>query len=827
MGCTIGVRRTAETRKCGGEKMDAFRSGGAGIGAFVLKHRRSIGVALLLITAFMAWNAAHVRAATRFEDLFPAAHPNVQLYNQYRRRYGGAQTLVLLMRARHGDIFNIRFLRNIAEAQKAVDALSGVDHNEVFSLASYRLAFTQAVPGGLASRCFMYPHPPTDPRELQELKREVNAHRDRLMGLVTPDNRGALVTATFNPGVLDYGMLFRDIQAIVARYTDADTDIYAAGLPLIVGWGYHYFDAIAIIFVASIALMVAILYFSLGQRSSWWAPLLTGTFSALWGLGFIGLMDYNFDPIMMVIPFILTARDLSHGIQWQGRYYNALDVLDDKLAACVVTTDVMLPPGFLAIAADVAGIVFIALGGIPALREIGFAGAVWLGGSLTMVFVFQPIFMSYLPRPRIKPRRFGARSIVPGGLPGLRAVIDALVRIPVSPGAVRTAILAGGGLFIVWGVASGQRARIGYATGGTPLYRPGSAINRDMRVIGRYFPLDEGWVVLETPDWPSSQSSLGPPVLRMEDDLSSYLVAHGSVAGVVSFSSSVVRGLNRLLHNGHPKYYGQPDRSALNGAIWWMFYGGSAPGEMERFFAYNPRVTNTCIRILLPDHTYDRLKALRAQIDEFVRLRVRPDPRLRGVRVRYLGGVAGLYLAANDVLYRLDVINISFVLAAIFLFCLVAFRSAVAAALFIVSCMMANFGAFVYMNLRGIGLTVDTIPIISLGIGLGVDYGIYTIARIRDEVVGGRSLDEAIVTALRTTGGAVFCTFAVMVGGILPWAFSPVLFHNEMSLLLIFLMATNMIAGVLILPCFIAWRRPAFICRHEQLHDSDKAEAAS
>src|SRR5581483_11718391 len=145
----------------------------------------------------------------------------------------------------------------------------------------------------------------------------------------------------------------------------------------------------------------------------------------------------------------------------------------------------------------------------------------------------------------------------------------------------------------------------------------------------------------------------------------------------------------------------------------------------------------------------------------------------------------------------------------------------------IVSCMMANFGAFVYMNLRGIGLTVDTIPIISLGIGLGVDYGIYTIARIRDEVVGGRSLDEAIVTALRTTGGAVFCTFAVMVGGILPWAFSPVLFHNEMSLLLIFLMATNMIAGVLILPCFIAWRRPAFICRHEQLHDSDKAEAAS
>ena len=102
---------------------------------------------------------------------------------------------------------------------------------------------------------------------------------------------------------------------------------------------------------------------------------------------------------------------------------------------------------------------------------------------------------------------------------------------------------------------------------------------------------------------------------------------------------------------------------------------------------------------------------------------------------------------------------------------------------------MANFGAFVYMNARNIGLTIDTIPVISLGIGLGVDYGIYTIARIRDEVRRGAFVEDAVTTALKTTGAAFFSTFAVMVGGILPWAFSPRLFHNEMSSLLIFLMA--------------------------------------
>jgi predicted RND superfamily exporter protein len=128
---------------------------------------------------------------------------------------------------------------------------------------------------------------------------------------------------------------------------------------------------------------------------------------------------------------------------------------------------------------------------------------------------------------------------------------------------------------------------------------------------------------------------------------------------------------------------------------------------------------------------------------------------------------------------------------------------------------MANFGAFLYMNVHSMGLTVDTISVISLGIGLGIDYGIYTVARIRDEVIDGLPLDGAITRALRNTGAWVFSTFAVMVGGLLPWVFSPLLFHSEMSVLLILLMSANMIVGLLILPAIIAWGRPQFITRYE------------
>lgn len=795
-----------------------------GLGKHILQFRLPIGLILIAITAFMAYWAARVQIATKFENFFPAEHEDTLLYRKFQFRYGGAQTLLMMLRVKNGDIFNYSTLGKIRDLQNEMNALPGVDHNEIFSLASYRVSYPKVLPGAIITSNFMYPKVPDTPAGLNELRRLVMAHREIVAGLVTYDDKGALLRASFNEEGLDYKALFDGINRLVKNYSDANTEIVVAGQPVISGWGYYYLPRITLIFLTSIALMLILLYLSLGQRSSWWAPILTGSFSALWGLGFVSFMGYDFDPVMLVIPFILTARDLSHGIQWQGRYYDELDRLDDKLLACATTTDVMLPPGLLSILADIAGIIFIALGGIPVLKEIGLGGAVWLASSLTMVFVFQPIFMSYLPRPRIRASWLHRAKEAERGGP-LRAFIDWLISVPVTPGVVRGGLLIFGGAFILWGISSGLRARIGYETPGTPLYNPDSKVNQDIAEIGKFFPTDEGWVILNTADYPDPQSSIAPDVLRMTADLNNYLVARGDALGVVSFNSLAITPLNQMFHNGFPKFRAVPSGTELGGNLWYMFFGGTAPGEIERFFAYSPHMTNSCVRVLLADHTYTRLNRLRDDIARFVTERVTPDPALSKVTVQYLGGEAGLFLAANDVLKRLDFVNITFVLLVIFLCCTFTFRSPVAGTLFIVSCVMANFGAFVYMNARNIGLTIDTIPVISLGIGLGVDYGIYAVARIQDEVINGATIEEAITTALHTTGAAVFSTFAVMIGGIVPWAFSPLLFHNEMSVLLIFLMGTNMIAGLLILPAFIAWRRPRFIARFE--HDRIKAVAAA
>ena len=776
------------------------------IGDFVLRFRAIIGGILLLISAILGYYCTQVNVATKFDDFFPINHQNVKLYHQWQK-YGGAQTLSVMIQVKDGNIFNYSVLKKIQDIQYDVDKLPGVDHNEVLSLASYRVSYAEATPGSLNIKPIMFPNVPKTPEDIAALQKIVLANIANIRQYVSPDMKSAVVKASFNEYGLDYKTLFNQVQDIVHKYQDPNVDILVAGEPIIRGYGYYYEPTVGMLFMIAVGVMILILWLTGGQRSRWWAPIVTGFLSAIWGLGFVGVMKYDFDPVMLVIPFILTARDMSHGIQWQGRYHDELDRLGDKYAACAATTDFMLPPGLLSILADISGIIFISFGGIPVLQHIALAGTVWLAGSLTMVFIFQPILMSYLPVPEVKHRR--ARQ--PSALrKSIGESLEWFVHVPTRPGTLRMALLGAAGFFLIYGVIAGVKSRIGYASAGTPLYQPTAKVNLDIKAVGKKFPLEEAWVILTTPPYPDKQSVLGLEVLRMVDDMRTSLLYDPKVAQVEEFSSTVSASLNELFHYGYPKYLAMPDSQEMSGNLWFLFINGSAPGELERYIS-NRISDDTCIRVLLKDHTYDTLNEIRDRISAFVAERVTPDPALSNVKVLYVAGIAGLYLGANDVLKQLDFLNITFVLAVVWMFCLFSFRSFVAAFMFLFACVLANFGAFIYMNFRNIGLTIDTIPVISLGIGLGVDYGIYMIARIRDEVMGGMDVDDAIVLALKTTGVAVFNTFLVMIGGIFPWIFSPLLFHSQMSTLLIFLMGTNMIAGCIILPCYLSWARPKFV----------------
>ncbi|HEX4208988.1 MAG TPA: hypothetical protein VHY56_01245, partial [Candidatus Binataceae bacterium] len=563
--------------------MATDRSTGRGFGHWVLQYRALIGAVLLVITLVMGYWASRIKAASQFEDLFPAHHPNTTLYRQYREEYGGAQTLVVMMRLKQGDIFNPKNLHAIQDMTREIDALPGVNHNEVFSLASYRLLYARAVPGGLISSPFMYPKVPETKAGLEDLRNVVNSHREQLAGFVTSDDRGAMIIASFSDRALDYRTLFDDVQRMIDKYSDSNTTIYASGAVMFAAWGYHYLGRLVLIFVSSILLMIVLSFLSLGRRTGWWAPIATGLGSALWGLGCVSLLGFNFDPVMLVIPLILTARDLGHGIQWQGRYYDELDRSEDKVLAIVATTDAMIGPGIAVVIASIAGIIFIALGDIPVLRQIGIGGALWLAASLPMVFVLQPIVMSYLAKPRV---REGWERAATSVRRTYQAPAEWIARLPVTPGAARIAAIAIGAILMIAGLGSLARTRTGYQVAGTPIYRPDATVNRATAQISHFVPTNTGWVVFETPNYPDPTSNIGTSTLRVEDDLATYLLSRGDAVAVLDFATIAEMPMNSLLHYGYPKYLSIPSSDLMAAELWSFFFGASAPDEPRSYFAH-------------------------------------------------------------------------------------------------------------------------------------------------------------------------------------------------------------------------------------------------
>jgi predicted RND superfamily exporter protein len=781
------------------------------IGETLLRFRRPTGVVLAGATLLMAVCAARVDIRTRFIDFFPANHENVALSKRFAE-FGGDETLVVMVQVKQGNIFNLKTLRKIQKITSEVDCLPGINHKQVFSLSSRRIAYAREVPGAIKIRPFMFPSVPHDKADIEALKLRVLAHRELVRHLISDDDKSALITASFNHEKFEYPDLCRRVRRIARENQDAHHDIYVAGEPVVRGYEYYDLPAIVGVFVLAWLMMMLVLYANLGAYTAWWVPVVTASCAAVWGLGFVGLMGYSFDPLMLVVPFILTARDMSHGIGWQRCYYTVVNQLEDRHAACVKTTNLMLAPGLVAITADLTGIIFISFCGIPVLDHTARAGVVWLGASVLMVYIFQPILMSYLPMPRVnwnlEVKRELSRHVEP--------LVESFVEVPVTPGWPRKLLLSVSVGLLISGVISALRIQVGYNQAGTPLYRREAKVNTDAEAIAREFPADEGWVLLTTPPYPDPQSVFAPNVLRLADDLRSYLLNDPAVKQVISFASTVIRPLNQIFHYGHPKFFGMPKDPLEAGDLWnyYHFLNGTARGAIRHCLPGSDG-KETWIGVMLRDDSARTLRRTQREIGAFLKSYAEGRSAYSKVRVSYMAGLAGLYGAANDVLYRVAMVNIGLVLLCAFALGTVLFRSWLAGFIFLFCCVLANFSAFIYMYLTGIRLTVASVPVISLAMGLGVDYGISTLSCVRNELGAGYRLDDAIRLALESACQSELSSFCVMLGGLLPWVFSPFLLHHQMSIVLIILLIANVLASLWITAAFISWWKPDFITRYE------------
>lgn len=205
-----------------------------------------------------------------------------------------------------------------------------------------------------------------------------------------------------------------------------------------------------------------------------------------------------------------------------------------------------------------------------------------------------------------------------------------------------------------------------------------------------------------------------------------------------------------------------------------------------------------CVYLLLRNHQPSTIRSVLKDIDDFVKFDKTSD-----AIFEYPGGNVGIYAAIMEEIGKSQVVSIIQVTVAIFCMMAISFLSFRMALVLIVPLLFATLVTYSVLGYLNIGLFIATLPIASVGMGVGIDYGVYIFSRVRNELREGKTVPEAIKTALTTTGRAVTYTVFALTVGVLVLCFSPLRFAAIMGLMLAIVFFSSLLLTVIVLPLLL------------------------
>lgn len=778
--------------------------------ARIAVHNRwwTLGLAVL-ITLVFGYGLLQVEARTIFSDLFPKTHPFVQAYKDHPK-FGNPLTVTVMVKRTDGkDIYTAETLGKVWQMSRDIDLVPGVDHDQIVSIATAKARYTELTADGIFSNPVMDDVPPATAEELAEVRRRVTESPFVRTFLVSEDGSAAIINATFIERLVDYGVVFDALQALVAEHADANHEVHVAGWPILTGWVYHFGADTVKIFAVTLALMFLCLVGAMRNVAGVLTPVIVSTVSAIWGFGFVGWIHHPVEPLLMVVPLLLIARSFSHSVQATERYYELLAEGGDKRKAAEMSLAVMIAPGTLGIFTDVCGLLLVGLAPIPALERFALFTGFWALMLVPTSVILTPVILSLLPAPKNVGELIGTSQKGAFIHRLLGAILVGMARLSTGSRARYTAAA-----FVAITVASVllmSRLEVGNPVEGSNLLRHESEFNTAVRQINDHFP---GVMTLEA----IFEGKEGR-IVRQADTLATMRSLQRCLeskprppTASLSFADYAPEA-NRLFNGGNPKWAPlDPDDAAVSAASSALMMGTS-PKAFLHVADFEQK--NATVSLWYSDNRQETVDAALADARACIAEVGADHPTFR---IRLASGAIALQQSINDTVdtyqwYILLGLNL-----AIGIGCALAYRSVAAALILLVPVNLANAILSAYMALAGMGLDVNSLPILAIGIGVGIDYGIYLLSRICEEFKDSQHIGDAIRRALITCGKAILFTALMMTIGIAPWyVLSELKFLSDMGLLLVVVMTINMVLALMLVPLLAYLFKPRFISSEHHL----------
>ena len=752
---------------------------------------------IILLTILFGYCGRNVRVRTEFQDLFPQEHEYVKYYNKYKEQFGSANLILIGIKIKEGDIFSYGNLSVIRKLTRELDKFPGVDHANLESITHLATRDIIINESGMIKGVPLVPFPiPESEKAIEQIRFRTYANPRLIGDLISRDGSAALVRAAFIERYLDYEEIFNRLIKLRNEITvnNPNMSIYIAGDPMLRGWLFDSMDTMIIVFGITVIAMVGLLIFYFRRIYGVVLPMAGCSTAAVWGFGYIGLMGFTLDPLMVVVPFLISARAVSHGVQMIDRFFEEYEKTNDKVESARNAFRNLVLPGTISAVSDAAGIFVITTASFPLLVKLALYCSLWSLTMIPTVIFFIPALLCLLPKP-------GKREhFVPDSVSSYLRKITFLSTQKTGRVIASTIVVA------VLCVAALPRIIIGTEEVGSNLLFEDSDYNVSAREINKYFPGTNNFQLFLTGNEEYVIVDNGPEVLEWMGNYKELMLADPAVGGAMELNS-LVSSINQMLHCNDPKWNFVP-ASHVDIANLLFIYTASAPqpGALDPWM--NEKRKNAAVTLFVKNLKSNTVGRVIEETKNYVVGNALPPE----IHANLAGGLLGLTAATNEEIRRSNFLAGVLIILIVFILILLSYRSLVAGFLMLCNLGLAMLITFAYMALTGIGLDVSTLPVICLGIGVGVDYSVYIFDRIKAEYKG--DIDEAITRALNSSGKCVSFTATTSIVGIIFWKFfSPLRFQADMSLLITILMLLCMLTATILLPAVIKLTKPKIIVR--------------
>ena len=761
----------------------------ARIALTLITWRRTIVVLTALITVLLGASALRTHLDAGFNKLIPLRHEYMAAFLQHATTFSGANRVLVSVKWKgEGDIYNEEFLKTLRGVTDEVFFTPGVNRGQVYSLFTPNVRYIEITEDGFVGEVIIPSRFTPNAEGLAHVRSNV-AKSGQIGRLVGNDLKSALVRADLlevDPQTgqrLDYRDVAQKLEGIRAKFNDPRIEIHIVGFAKVVGDVMEGLMIVIGFFAIAFAITALLLWSYSRSRNLTVLALAVALLPVIWLLGLLPLAGYGIDPMSILVPFLIFSIGVSHAVQMTNAWKYEVRNGESAAAAAGNAFRRLAVPGTVALLTNALGFMVIMMIDIPIVHELGVTACL---GVLLMVLtnkVVLPVLLSYL---KLEPTAQGQRGESAERHRHWWAV-SALAepRPALATLAVSLVLMAGG-------TAVSRHLLTGDIGAGAPELRAESRYNRDNNAIIHDYSIGMDVLSVYAESTNLEEACLNWPVMNAVERFD---LAMRGVDGVRSVAT--VAGIAKLAAAGNNE--GNPRWAALQRTEAALRTGAKAANPELGLNTDGCKVLH--LQLFLKDHEGATLKHVVGEVRKFIAADKTPN-----LKFRLAGGNAGVAAATNEAVEHAEVEMLAAIFGAITLLCWLTFRSWRAVLCIIVPLTLVSILCNALMALLGIGLKVATLPVIALGVGVGVDYGIYLFERLQHEIDDkGASLREAFYEAMRQRGTAAVFTAFTMSIGVGTWAFSALKFQADMGILLAFMFLVNVLGAIFLLPAMACW----------------------